>query len=101
MRTRCRWLWVPACAGMTESDDQRHSGSPQGVRPLNFQGISPPAFAVAKRRGYFLLCLTQDELPADFKSDISVEKEDHRTIDHVNIAHAIGSCHLSGNISTW
>jgi len=50
---------------------------------------------------YFLFCLTQGHLPADFDSDISVEKEDHRAIDHDNIAFAIGSCHLSGSVSTW
>lgn len=59
------------------------------------------ATLVAVPAGYFLCYLAQGHLPADFDSDISIEKADHRTIDHNNIAYAIGSCHLSGNVSTW
>jgi hypothetical protein len=59
------------------------------------------AALIAVPAGYFLLCLAKGELPADFQSDISIDKEDHRIIDHTNIGYAIGSCHLSGNFSTW
>jgi hypothetical protein len=51
--------------------------------------------------GYFLYCMTQGSLPADFHHDISVVEDDHRIIDNNSIGYAIGSCRLSGDISTW
>jgi hypothetical protein len=51
--------------------------------------------------GYFLYCMTQGSLPADFHHDISVVENDHRIIDNNSIGYAIGSCRLSGDISTW
>jgi hypothetical protein len=59
------------------------------------------AALVAVPISYFLLCLAKGQLPADFDADISTDQADHREIDHTNIAYAIGSCHLSGNVSTW
>jgi hypothetical protein len=59
------------------------------------------AALVAAPTGYFLFCMTQGSLPADFHRDISVEQDDHRIIDHNNIGYAIGSCRLSGDVSTW
>lgn len=59
------------------------------------------AALIAVPTSYFLLCLTKGQLPADFRTDISIDQSDHREIDHTNIAYAIGTCHLSGNISTW
>jgi hypothetical protein len=59
------------------------------------------AALVAVPAGFLLFFLAKGDLPADFQHDITIEHFDHRTIDHINIASAIGSCHLSGNISTW
>ena len=59
------------------------------------------AALVAVPAGIFLYYLTQGELPGDFKRDVSIEKNDHRDIDHFHIAAAIGVCHLQGDPSTW
>src|SRR5262249_40571738 len=65
-----------------------------------FQQFIGAAVVVAPA-GYFLYCMTQGSLPADFHHDISVEQDDHRIIDNNSIGYAIGSCRLSGDISTW
>jgi hypothetical protein len=59
------------------------------------------ALLIAVPAGIFLYYLTQGSLPGDFNSDVSVEKNDHRGIDHFHIAAAIGVCHLPGDPSTW
>jgi hypothetical protein len=51
--------------------------------------------------GYFLFCMAEGALPADFNRDISLQERDHRRIDHLHIASAIGSCHVGGDVSTW
>jgi hypothetical protein len=51
--------------------------------------------------GYLLFCLANGDLPADFRSDISIKENDHTALDHRNIAQAIGSCHLPGAVGSW
>jgi hypothetical protein len=61
------------------------------------------ALVVLLLAGAFLACLTTtDWLPGkDFRQDISIDKLDHRVLDHVHIAVAFGSCHTPESPAMW
>jgi hypothetical protein len=60
------------------------------------------AIAVLIPAGVFLGFLVTGELPGeDFRQDIPISNLDHRQIDHVHIAVAIGSCHMSASPANW
>jgi hypothetical protein len=60
------------------------------------------ALAVMLPAAGFLYVLATDSLPeGDFRRDIPITNLDHRTLDHVHIATAIGSCHTPAPPASW
>jgi hypothetical protein len=66
-----------------------------------FQQLAGALFVVLPA-GIFLVYLVNGQLPGeDFQKDIPVDSFDHRQIDHVHIAVAIGSCHTPLSPAKW
>jgi hypothetical protein len=60
------------------------------------------ALLVLVPAGTFFVYLANGQLPGeDFRHDIPVNALDHREIDHVHIAVAIGSCHTPVSPAQW